>query len=56
MGNAVESLEELNEPFPSDRFPYIRPLAIMLFWQMILSSELGDAEKVVHDMQSEVRP
>jgi hypothetical protein len=31
-------------------------LAIMLFWQMILSSELGDAEKVVHDMQSEVRP
>jgi hypothetical protein len=31
-------------------------LAIMLFWQMILSSELRDAEKVVHDMQSEVRP
>ena len=31
-------------------------LAIMLFWQMILSSELEDAEKVVHDMQSEVCP
>lgn len=31
-------------------------LAIMLFWQMILSSEIGDAEKVVNDMQSEVRP
>jgi len=31
-------------------------LAIKLFWQTILSSELGDAENVVHDMQSEVRP
>src|SRR5260370_34797309 len=27
MGDAVESLEELNEPFPSDRFPYIRPFS-----------------------------